>query len=112
MDYDPSPNRKMLGSGGVIIMDEDTYMVKVALRTMKFYQHESCGWCIPCREGTDLAEENSDAIPRIGGIQRHRYLIGESCKEHVGPHFLPAGRCGRPADYSIVEKFRHEFETH
>jgi NADH-quinone oxidoreductase subunit F len=42
----------MLGSGGVIIMDEDTCMVKAALRIMRFYAHESCGWCIPCREGT------------------------------------------------------------
>ena len=49
----PWPQRKsMLGSGGVVIMDEDTCMVKAALRIMRFYAHESCGWCIPCREGT------------------------------------------------------------
>ena len=42
----------MLGSGGVVVMDEDTCMVKAAQRIMKFYAHESCGWCIPCREGT------------------------------------------------------------
>jgi NADH-quinone oxidoreductase subunit F len=53
MDYDSMASRKtMLGSGGVIIMDEDTCMVKAALRIMRFYAHESCGWCIPCREGT------------------------------------------------------------
>src|ERR1700693_4380957 len=52
MDYDAMAKKKtMLGSGGVVIMDEDTCMVKVALRIMRFYAHESCGWCISCREG-------------------------------------------------------------
>ncbi len=51
----------MLGSGGVVIMDEDTDMVKVALRVMKFYQHESCGWCVPCREGTLWLKKLADA---------------------------------------------------
>src|SRR6266566_6761204 len=53
MDYDSLAKAKsMLGSGGVVIMDEDTCMVKALLRIMRFYAHESCGWCIPCREGT------------------------------------------------------------
>ena len=54
MDYDSAGRgaRSMLGSGGVVVMDEDTCMVKAALRIMRFYAHESCGWCIPCREGT------------------------------------------------------------
>ena len=52
MDFDSLAKiGSMLGSGGVVIIDEDTCMVKVALRIMKFYAHESCGWCIPCREG-------------------------------------------------------------
>ena len=53
MDFDAlKAVNSMLGSGGVVVMDETTDMVKVALRIMHFYQHESCGWCIPCREGT------------------------------------------------------------
>jgi len=53
MDYDAMAKAKtMLGSGGVVVMHEDTCMVKAALRIMRFYAHESCGWCIPCREGT------------------------------------------------------------
>src|SRR6185437_1441930 len=48
MDYDTVAKAgSMLGSGGVVIMDEDTCLVKAALRIMKFYAHESCGWCIP-----------------------------------------------------------------
>ncbi len=53
MDYDSVAKiGSMLGSGGVVVMDEDTCMVRAMQRIMKFYQHESCGWCIPCREGT------------------------------------------------------------
>ena len=42
----------MLGSGGVIVMDETTCMVKALARIAKFYMHESCGQCTPCREGS------------------------------------------------------------
>jgi NADH-quinone oxidoreductase subunit F len=51
----------MLGSGGIVVLDETVCMVEFALRTIQFYQHESCGWCIPCREGTDWLRNQSDA---------------------------------------------------
>src|SRR5262249_35593374 len=44
--------RTMAGSGGVIVMDEDTDLVAVCARIIQFYAHESCGQCTPCREGT------------------------------------------------------------
>jgi len=51
MDYDSVAKAKsMLGSGGVVVIAEGTCMVAVAERLMRFYAHESCGWCIPCRE--------------------------------------------------------------
>ena len=60
MDYDTLAKiGSMLGSGGMVVMDETTDMVKFALRIMRFYAHESCGWCIPCREGTTWLQENS-----------------------------------------------------
>ena len=46
----------MLGSGAVIVMDEDTCMVKAAERVVRFFSHESCGQCTPCREGTTWLE--------------------------------------------------------
>ena len=53
MDYDSIKNvGSMLGSGGVIVMDETTCMVRVLQRISRFYYHESCGQCTPCREGT------------------------------------------------------------
>ena len=58
MDFDSLMKAgSMLGSGGLVVADDTTCMVKFALRIMKFYRHESCGWCIPCREGTDWLEK-------------------------------------------------------
>ncbi len=99
MDYDTlAAAKSMLGSGGMVVMDEDTYMVKAALRIMRFYAHESCGWCIPCREGTTWLRKMLHALPRRHGTaQRHR-ADRRSFEKHAGPHVLPAGRCGGDAD--------------
>src|SRR5208283_6050851 len=50
LDFDQlSKCGSMLGSGGIVVLDETVSIVEFALRTIQFYQHESCGWCIPCR---------------------------------------------------------------
>ena len=59
--------KTMLGSGGVVIMHEDTCMVKAALRIMRFYAHESCGWCIPCPEGTTWIRKLLQRFPTAWG---------------------------------------------
>src|SRR6202453_4822668 len=60
----------MLGSGGIVVLDETTCMVEFALRTIKFYQHESCGWCIPCREGTDWIKKTLTRVYDGGGQKK------------------------------------------
>src|SRR5260370_40306242 len=58
MDYDSVAKASaMLGSGGMVIMDEDTCMVDMARRIMHFYAHESCGWGVPRRERTALVRK-------------------------------------------------------
>ena len=85
MDFDTLAKAKsMLGSGGVVVMDEDTCMVKAALRIMRFYAHESCGWCIPCREGTIWlrkllarfhdGEGTSTDIDLVGDVSQHQLV--------------------------------------
>jgi len=54
---DVGKNLSMLGSGAVVVMDETTCMVKAALRVVRFFAHESCGQCTPCREGTSWMEQ-------------------------------------------------------
>jgi len=71
MDYDSVAKAgSMLGSGGMVVMDEDTCMVDMARRIMHFYAHESCGWCIPCREGTTWLRKMLDRFPTRATVAR------------------------------------------
>src|SRR6202142_3364393 len=113
MDYDSMAQRKtMLGSGGVIIMDEDTWMVKAALRIMRFYAHESCGWCIPCREGTTWLKKILTRFHDGGGQESDINLLGELSKNMLGRTFCALGDAAAMPTISIVEKWRDEFEAH
>src|SRR5689334_14605397 len=113
MDYDSMAGRKtMLGSGGVIIIDDHTCMVKAALRIMRFYAHESCGWCIPCREGTTWLRKILTRFHEGGGVRSDINLIGDLAKNMLGRTFCPLGDAAAMPTISIVEKFRHEFEDH
>ncbi|HLV95320.1 MAG TPA: NADH-quinone oxidoreductase subunit NuoF, partial [Candidatus Acidoferrales bacterium] len=70
MDFDSVAKMgSMLGSGGTVVLDEDTCMVDFARRIMHFYAHESCGWCIPCREGTAWLRKMLDRFHEGGGRQ-------------------------------------------
>jgi NADH-quinone oxidoreductase subunit F len=110
MDYDSMAARKsMLGSGGVIIMDEDTSMVKVGLRIMRFYSHESCGWCIPCREGTAWLTKIMTRFYDGGGSRADIDLLGDIAKNMLGRTFCPLGDAAALPMISLVEKFRDEF---
>jgi len=112
MDYDSLAKAKsMLGSGGVIVMDETTDMVKAALRIMKFYQHESCGWCIPCREGTTWLKKLLTRMDEGRGSSNDIDLIADLAKNMLGRTFCPLGDAAAMPTISIVEKFREEFEA-
>ena len=113
MDYDAMAKKKsMLGSGGVVVMDEDTCMVKAALRIMRFYAHESCGWCIPCREGTAWLRKILQRFHDGLGQRDDIVLIGDLAKNMLGRTFCPLGDAAALPTISIVEKFRDEFEAH
>src|SRR5512138_1879103 len=112
MDYDSMTARKtMLGSGGVVIMDDQTCMVKAALRIMRFYAHESCGWCIPCREGTTWLRKLLTRFHAGGGQRSDIDLVGELAKNMLGRTFCPLGDAAAMPTISYVEKFRDEFEA-
>jgi NADH-quinone oxidoreductase subunit F len=112
MDYDSLAKAKsMLGSGGMVVMDENTDMVKVALRIMKFYAHESCGWCIPCREGTTWLKKLLTRFDDGRGQSTDIDLINEVAKNMLGRTFCPLGDAAALPTISVVEKFREEFEA-
>lgn len=113
MDYDSLAKAKsMLGSGGMVVLDEDTCMVKYALRIMRFYAHESCGWCIPCREGTTWLRKLLERFHDGGGQKSDIPLIGELAGNMLGRTFCALGDAAAMPTLSIVDKFRDEFEAH
>jgi NADH-quinone oxidoreductase subunit F len=111
MDYDSLAKiGSMLGSGGMVVMDETTDMVKVALRIMRFYAHESCGWCIPCREGTIWLRKILQRFDDGGGRHEDVALLGELSKNMLGRTFCALGDAAAMPTISIVAKFAEDFE--
>ncbi len=113
MDFDTLMKAgTFLGSGGVVVLDETTCMVKFALRVMKFYQHESCGWCIPCREGTDWLKKTLMRFHAGAGLTKDIDNIQYLAENMLGRTFCPLGDAAAMPTISIVKKWRKEFEDH
>jgi NADH-quinone oxidoreductase subunit F len=113
MDYDSVAKAgSMLGSGGMVVIDEGTCMVDMARRIMHFYAHESCGWCIPCREGTSWLKKMLDRFHAGLGRPEDIDLINELSQNMLGRTFCPLGDAAAMPTISIVTKFRNEFEGH
>jgi NADH-quinone oxidoreductase subunit F len=113
MDFDSVAKAgSMLGSGGVVVLDDTACIVKFALRTMKFYRHESCGWCIPCREGTDWLEKTLTRFHSGGGVKKDIDNIYYLAENMLGKTFCPLGDAAAMPTLAFVKKFREEFEDH
>jgi len=101
-----------LGSGGVVVIDEDTCMVDLARRIMHFYAHESCGWCIPCREGTAWIRKLLDRFHAGQGHAEDIPLLAELANNMLGTTFCPLGDAAAMPTLSILKKWSQEFEEH
>jgi NADH-quinone oxidoreductase subunit F len=113
MDFDQVGKAgSMLGSGGVVVLDETVCMVEFALRTMKFYAHESCGWCIPCREGTDWLKKSLTRLHEGGAVDKDIDNIRYLAENMLGRTFCPLGDAAAMPTIAFVKKFRREFEDH
>ena len=113
LDYDSIAKAKsMAGSGGIVVLDEDTDIVGVALRTIKFYAHESCGWCIPCREGTTWLRKIMTRFHEGGGKHSDIDLIAELSNNMFGRTFCALGDAAAMPTTAFITKFRDEFEAY
>jgi NADH-quinone oxidoreductase subunit F len=102
----------MLGSAGIVVIDDQTCMVEFALRTMQFYAHESCGWCIPCREGTDWLKKTLTRFHAGGGVEKDIDNIRYLAENMLGRTFCPLGDAAAMPTIAFVNKFRNEFIDH
>jgi NADH-quinone oxidoreductase subunit F len=113
MDFDSLAKAgSMLGSGGVVVIDEDSCMVKLALRIARFYAHESCGWCVPCREGTTWLRTLLTRFHAGGGVEQDVDTALDVSLNILGKTLCPLGDAAAMPAISILKKFRHEFEEH
>jgi len=112
-DYDGMTKAgSMMGSSAVIVLDETMCMVRFALRVIEFYQHESCGWCIPCREGTDWIKKTLTRFHSGHGVAKDIDNVKYLADNMLGRTFCPLGDAAAMPIISYVEKFRPEFEAH
>lgn len=101
----------MLGSGGIIVINDTVSIPELALRTIEFYAHESCGQCVPCREGSNLVKDRLKAIVAGKGKKNDIELILETVKTVKGLTLCPLGDAFAIPIEAMVEKFRPEFEA-
>ncbi|MBT8379710.1 MAG: NADH-quinone oxidoreductase subunit NuoF [Ignavibacteria bacterium] len=100
-----------IGTGGVIVMDEDTDLVKVLARIAHFYHHESCGQCTPCREGTGWLEKILKRILAGNGSTSDLELLITVANQIEGNTICALGEAAAwPVKY-MVERFRYYFEA-
>ncbi len=113
MDFDSlSAAGTMLGSAGVIVMDETVCMVDALLNLARFYAHESCGQCTPCREGTGWYVQILERLERGEGKMSDLDLLSDLSDRIQGNTICPLGDAVAMPVRSYVAQFRDEFAYH
>ncbi len=102
----------MLGSGGFIVFDEDQCIVRNTWNFARFYAHESCGQCSPCREGTGWMEKVLRRIEHGQGHMRDIDLLADINKKIEGNTICPLGDAAAWPVAAAIRHFREEFEWH
>ncbi|MFA6596834.1 MAG: NADH-quinone oxidoreductase subunit NuoF [Ignavibacteriaceae bacterium] len=100
-----------IGTGGIMVMDEDTDLVRVLARIAKFYYHESCGQCTPCREGTGWMLKILNRLVRGEGTSKDLDLLVTIAKNIEGNTICALGDAAAWPVKFMIERFREEFEA-
>ena len=113
MDYDSVAKAgSMLGSAGVVVMDETTCMVKAVRRITRFYAEESCGQCTQCREGTEWLYQILTRIEMGNGRAGELEILLDLCTNMKGRTICPLSDAAAMPVESYILKFRDEFAAH
>jgi NADH-quinone oxidoreductase subunit F len=102
----------MIGSGGLVVMDENTCMVEVARFFMNFTQNESCGKCVPCREGTKRMLEILERIVSGKGAEHDLELLEELADMISNTALCGLGKTAANPVISTLRYFRDEYLKH
>jgi NADH-quinone oxidoreductase subunit F len=102
----------MLGSGAIIVCDDTTSVVDVTLKLAKFYKHESCGKCTPCREGTNWTVKMLERIKDGSATPMDLDIMASVQDQIIGHCLCVLGDAMAMPVSSLIAKFRGEFEEH
>jgi NADH-quinone oxidoreductase subunit F len=112
-DFDSLAKAKsMLGSGAIIVVDDSVPVVSVALKLAKFYKHESCGKCTPCREGTRWTVSMLERVDQGLATPMDLDIMASVQEQIIGNCLCVLGDAMAMPIGSMVAKFRDEFEAH
>ena len=113
LDYESmSAVGTFLGSGGVIVIDEGTCIVDALWNITRFYEHESCGKCTPCREGTYWMSEVLERLEHGLGKTQDITLLADLADNILGKSFCALGDAAAMPVQGALKHFRSEFEHH
>ena len=101
-----------LGSGGVIVIDDQTCIVDALWNMIRFYRHESCGKCTPCREGTYWMAEVLERLEKGEGRETDIDLLADVADNILGKSFCALGDAAAMPVQGALKHFREEFEYH
>ena len=102
----------LLGSAGLIVMNDTVCMVWLAMNLLHFYRHESCGKCTPCREGGDWLFKLLGRLEAGEGRMSDIDLLVDIANKIAGKTLCPFGDAAAAPVQSFVKQFRGEFEAH
>ena len=100
----------MLGTGGMMVMDSTVDIMESTKNLTEFYKHESCGWCTPCREGTDWLVKIFDRIAAGGGKPEDAQLLLDICDNIEGKSFCALGDAAAWPIQSAIKQFPADFK--
>ncbi len=113
LDFDSlSKAGAMIGSGGLVVMDEDTCMVGIAKYFMNFTEHESCGKCVPCREGTHVMNGILDDIVNGRGDMGQIDMLMELADTITNTALCGLGKTAASPVVSTINEFKEEYIAH
>ena len=101
----------MMGTAGMLFLDEDTDMVAFLRRVARFYHHESCGQCTPCRDGTGWMENLVTRLEEGGGRERDLDLLLELCDQMEGRTVCALADAAAWPVRNTINRFRKDFEA-
>jgi NADH-quinone oxidoreductase subunit F len=102
----------MLGSGAIIVVDDTQPIVPLALRLAEFYRHESCGKCVPCREGTNWTVKTLERIDEGDATPMDLQIMSDVQENIIGNCLCVLGDSMAMPIGSMIKHFRDEFEAH